>query len=84
MLVEGAGEINMKPRNINEATYQQLTDQLVNNGIVRICHTALLAIELKRPHLTTGKLIKDAREENKEAEMWIEGFIKRIPQDMSF
>ncbi len=71
-------------KTLNEISYQELIDQLVNNGIIRICHTALLTIELDRPHLTTGKLIKEAREENKEAEMWIEGFIKRIPEESIF
>ncbi len=71
-------------KKLDNMTYEELKQQLVNNQVIRITNSVLVALETGRPFLKSETLVIEAKEDNHEADIYIEGFIKRIPKDLAF
>jgi hypothetical protein len=76
-------------KNLNEKTYKELKDQLINQQVLIILGKASAWLTIERP---IGDYIKSEKyvlaiqksKDYKETEAFIEGYIKRIPEEMIF
>lgn len=76
-------------KKLDQMTYKELKDEMIKNGITLICNKSLIWHQTKHKdgeylesehHVVRAEFDLDRME----GEMFIEGYIKRIPKDLVF
>ncbi len=76
-------------KTLNDTTYKELKDQLIKQEVLIILGKAYAWLKIERPvgdYLKSEKFVEAIQNDKdyKETEAYIEGFIKRIPEEMIF